>query len=76
VILDEPTVGLDGWGIARLMHWLEDLRGRGVTIVLVTHEMAVARCAERVIVLEQGRIKADGDPQAVLTSVEGQAGVV
>jgi energy-coupling factor transport system ATP-binding protein len=75
VILDEPTVGLDGWGIARLMHWLEDLRGRGVTIVLVTHEMAVARCAERVIVLEQGRIKADGDPQAVLTSVEGQAGV-
>ena len=75
VILDEPTVGLDGWGIARLMHWLADLRGRGVTILLVTHEMDVARCAERVIVLDQGRIKADGDPQVVLTSVGGQARV-
>jgi energy-coupling factor transport system ATP-binding protein len=76
VILDEPTVGLDGWGIARLMHWLADLRRHGVTIVLVTHEMDIARCAERIIILDQGRIKADGDPEAVLTSAEGQADVL
>jgi energy-coupling factor transport system ATP-binding protein len=76
VILDEPTVGLDGRGVARLMHWLASLRRRGVTIVLVTHEMDVARRAERVIILHQGRITADGGPEAVLASPEGQAGVV
>ncbi len=76
VILDEPTVGLDGWGIARLMQWLAALRRKDVTIVLVTHEIDVARCADRVVVLDQGSVQADGDPEALLTSLEARAGVV
>jgi energy-coupling factor transport system ATP-binding protein len=75
VILDEPTVGLDGRGIARLMHWLADLRRRDATIVLVTHEMDMAHCAERVVVLDQGEIMADGSPDSVLTLVAGRVGV-
>jgi energy-coupling factor transport system ATP-binding protein len=66
VVLDEPTVGLDGRGMAQLLSWLADLRAEGVTIVLITHEMDLAARADRVITLDGGRIVADGDPSAAL----------
>jgi energy-coupling factor transport system ATP-binding protein len=66
VVLDEPTVGLDGRGMAQLLSWLRDLRADGVTIVLVTHEMALAARADRVIALDAGQIVADGPPATVL----------
>lgn len=70
VILDEPTVGLDGQGMAQLLDWLAELRARGTTILLVTHEVTMAARADRVIALDQGRIAADGDPDTVLSSEE------
>ena len=46
---------------------IEKLRASGVTIVLVSHDLpAVKRFSDRVILLEQGRITADGDPDTVL----------
>ncbi len=67
VVLDEPTVGLDGHGLMQLLTWLSDLRASGVTIVLITHEMALAARADRVIALEAGRVVNDGPPATVLT---------
>ena len=66
VVLDEPTVGLDGRGMAQLLSWLADLRVSGATIVLITHEMALAARADRVVALDAGRIVADGQPSSVL----------
>jgi len=66
LVLDEPTVGLDGRGWARLLDWLAERRSAGVTIILVTHEMGLAMHADRVIALDAGRIVADGAPAEVI----------
>jgi energy-coupling factor transport system ATP-binding protein len=70
LILDEPMVGLDGRGRAQLLHWLAQRRAVGTTIVVITHAMSLAACADRVIALEEGRIAADGPPETVLASLE------
>ena len=42
----------------------------GITIVLITHHMSEAAEAQRVIVMEEGKIVADGEPKAVFSQVE------
>lgn len=67
--LDEPTVALD---VAHEMAIFEQLReqGRaGVTVLLVTHSLNLAaRYADRLILLDRGRLAADGSPDEVLTA--------
>jgi lipooligosaccharide transport system ATP-binding protein len=63
LVLDEPTTGLDPQ--ARLMVWetLHELRERGMTLILTTHYMEeAARLCDRVAVMEEGRIFAEGTP--------------
>jgi lipooligosaccharide transport system ATP-binding protein len=63
VVLDEPTTGLDPQ--ARLAVWgaLDRLRRRGVTLLLTTHYMEEAeRLCDRLVIMEVGRIVADGRP--------------
>ncbi len=66
LVLDEPTVGLDGQGRRQLMEWLAERRVAGVTIVLVTHEADLAALADRVLLMEDGRVVAEGTPEALL----------
>ena len=66
VVLDEPSVGLDGEGLSQLLSWLAELRERGRTVILVTHELELARRADRVIALDAGHIIADGEPDSAL----------
>lgn len=68
LVLDEPTVGLDAEGQARVAQWLAARHRAGVTIVLITHDMEwAARYAQRIVVLDRGRIIADGTPSAVFS---------
>lgn len=64
VVLDEPTTGLD-WGAAtQLMDQFAARQRQGGTVVLITHDMRlVARYARRAVVLEGGRVAAEGVPQ-------------
>jgi energy-coupling factor transporter ATP-binding protein EcfA2 len=63
LVLDEPTVGLDAWGLRETFDWLAELRVGGRTILLVTHDMGlVSGFAERMVVLQRGQILADGLP--------------
>ena len=66
LVLDEPTVGLDGRGWAQLLAWLAERRAEGVTLVIITHEMALAARADRVIAMADGEIRADGPPEEIL----------
>jgi energy-coupling factor transporter ATP-binding protein EcfA2 len=78
LVLDEPTVGLDAAGCDRVFRWLEDRHRNGATIILITHDMEMAaRCAERLLVLDRGRIAADGTPADVFSqaAVLRQAGL-
>ena len=67
LILDEPAAGLDPLGRQEILAHIARLhRERGLTIVLVTHSMDdVAQLCERLIVMDQGRVAADGPIRAV-----------
>lgn len=69
LLLDEPAAGLRGAEKARLAEALRVLRDRGLTQILVEHDMGfVGSLAERVIVLDRGRVIADGTPVEVRRS--------
>jgi branched-chain amino acid transport system permease protein len=66
LFVDEPAAGLNAAERATLLADLERLRERGVTILLIEHDMKlVMAISERVMVLEFGRLIADGTPEAV-----------
>jgi energy-coupling factor transporter ATP-binding protein EcfA2 len=74
VVFDEPTTGLDGVLQARMMERLRVLNDMGRTVVMITHvPWAVAEYAERVVVLDAGRIIADGATRDVLGDAEVMA---
>ncbi|MEW6046314.1 MAG: energy-coupling factor transporter ATPase [Bacillota bacterium] len=71
IVADEATSMLDPLGQAEVLQTLQELRRRlNVAVVLITHQMAEATLADRVIVLEQGRIAMEGTPREVLTRTE------
>ncbi|HEC22492.1 MAG TPA: energy-coupling factor ABC transporter ATP-binding protein [Chloroflexi bacterium] len=68
LVLDEPTVGLDAAGQARVMNWLEGRHREGATVLLITHDMELAAAhAGRMLVLERGEIVADGPPRQIFS---------
>jgi lipooligosaccharide transport system ATP-binding protein len=63
VVLDEPTTGLDPQ--ARLAVWglLEEMKARGVTLIVTTHYMEEAdRICDRLVIMDNGEIVAGGSP--------------
>jgi lipooligosaccharide transport system ATP-binding protein len=67
VVLDEPTTGLDPQ--ARLAVWraLDELRRRGVTLLLTTHYMEeAARMCDRLLIMDEGKIVAQGSPEELI----------
>jgi len=70
LLLDEPTANLDlGWR-ERIVQTVADLyRWQGLTVLLVCHELEVIpACCDRIVVLDEGRIAADGTPREVLST--------
>jgi len=66
LLLDEPAAGLRAAEKARLTRVFRDLKKRGLTQILVEHDMQfVGQVAERVVVLDRGRVIADGEPEQV-----------
>ncbi|WP_130011431.1 ABC transporter ATP-binding protein [Serinicoccus sediminis] len=62
LLLDEPTVGLDPENVVLVGEAITEL-SRGRTSVLITHDLDVARLADRVVVLDQGRVTWTGKPE-------------
>ncbi len=62
LVLDEPSTGLDPKGRADLWEALEELRRAGTTVFLTTHLLEEAERADRVAILDQGRVVAEGSP--------------
>src|SRR4051812_29062390 len=65
LLLDEPTTGLDALSEANLIAGLRTLMS-GRTTIIVTHAMSLAATADRVIVVEDGRVVQDGPPAQLL----------
>ena len=71
IVLDEPTAMLDPHGREEVISTIERLnREMRITVVLITHHMTEAIRAQRVIVMDAGRILADGTPKEVFPQVE------
>ena len=71
VVFDEPTAMLDPRGRESVIKVIRGLRDdRGVTVVLITHNMEEAIDADRVIVLSDGEIAMDGAPREVFREID------
>ena len=71
LLLDEPAAGLSGDERAQMMALVKQLAASGVTVLYTEHNMdAVFGVADRVLVLMQGRLVADGLPEAVAQDPE------
>ncbi len=71
ILLDEPTAMLDPRGRKEVMNTIKMLnRERGVTIVLITHYMDEAAQADRVVVMDNGKIVMDDKPKKVFSRVD------
>ncbi|GGC58519.1 ATP-binding cassette domain-containing protein [Hoyosella rhizosphaerae] len=69
VVLDEPTVGLDGHGLARLTQLVAALRDQGRTVVTISHDLDfVAENCDRVVLINGGQIVADRPTRALCAS--------
>jgi iron complex transport system ATP-binding protein len=69
IIADEPTAGLDPAHQLNLMAIFSSLAEKGRTVIVSLHELGLAaRWCRRLLLLDQGRIRADGAPEDVLTT--------
>jgi energy-coupling factor transport system ATP-binding protein len=78
IVLDESTAMLDPKGRAEVMQSIRALnRDRGITVLLITHFMEEAAQADRVLVMDAGRLVLDGSPAQVFAEREAlrQAGL-
>ncbi len=76
LVLDEPTVGLDPQSRLFLWETMLDLRERGTTLVLTTHDMAEAdRLCDRIAIIDKGRILALDTPRGLRGLLPAQRGV-
>jgi polar amino acid transport system ATP-binding protein len=69
LLFDEPTSALDPEMVGEVLAVMRDLAQSGMTMVVVTHEMGFARqVADRVVVMAEGRIIEQGDPEMIFTA--------
>jgi energy-coupling factor transport system ATP-binding protein len=69
IVLDEPTAMLDPSGRAEVVKTVRRLNREGATIVYITHYMEEAALADRVVVMDDGRVIMDGAPKEVFRRV-------
>ncbi len=71
IVLDEPTAMLDPQGRKEIMETMKMLnRERGITVVYITHYMVEAMEADRVVVMDHGKVAFQGPPRKVFSKVD------
>jgi ABC-2 type transport system ATP-binding protein len=71
LLLDEPSTGLDPGARRDLWEALEALRGEGVTVLLTTHFMEEGDRCDRLVLLDRGKIVAEGSPAGLKEEIGG-----
>lgn len=71
IVLDEPTAMLDPNGRKEVVRTVHELnRKEGITVLLITHYMEEVTGADRVIVMDEGKVVMDGTPREIFSQVE------
>jgi ATP-binding cassette subfamily C exporter for protease/lipase len=69
VVLDEPNANLDDAGEAALMNTVLELKAKGKTVVLITHRPGAVAVADRLMILKDGELVANGPRDAVIAAL-------
>ncbi len=67
IIFDEPTAMLDPKGRKEIMAIIDELHAEGITVVLITHFMEETVNADRLIIMNEGKVLLDGAPEEVFS---------
>ena len=70
IVLDEPTSDLDPEGRAEVFALIRQLREQGLSLIVIEHEADELRHCDRVIIINQGAIVAEGAPAEVMTQLD------
>jgi energy-coupling factor transport system ATP-binding protein len=70
IVLDEPTTDLDPEGRTEVFALIHKLREQNLTLIVIEHETEELRLSDRVILLREGEIAADGSPADVMTNLD------
>lgn len=71
IVFDEPTAMLDPLGRKEVMRTIAELnREHGITVIMITHNMDEAVCADRIVVVDKGHIIIDDIPKNVFSDVD------
>ena len=74
LLLDEPTTALDPQARHTVWGWLQSLKGRGLTMLLTTHDMEEAeRLCDRLCVIDHGKQLLEGEPEVLVEQHVGVA---
>ncbi len=73
ILFDEPTSALDPEMVGEVLEVIKQLANDGMTMIIVTHEMAFARqVADRILVMNEGYIIEEGNPEILFTNPKNQ----
>ncbi|MBR3498431.1 MAG: energy-coupling factor transporter ATPase [Selenomonadaceae bacterium] len=70
IVFDEPTAMLDPQGRREILEMVKRLHAQGKTIIYITHFMEEAAAAQRIFLMEGGRIIRDGTPREIFTDAK------
>ncbi len=71
IVFDEPFSNLDYPGVRQVLGQIVELHGQGRTIIITTHDLdKIAAHAERLVIMQRGRLVRDGRPEDLLPEVE------
>jgi ATP-binding cassette, subfamily C, bacterial exporter for protease/lipase len=70
VVLDEPNANLDDAGEAALYKAIRELKAQGSTVFLITHRPGAVSVADRILLLRDGQVQADGPRDAVIAALQ------
>ena len=70
IVLDEPNANLDDAGEAALFKTVQELKTKGKTVFLITHRPGAVAVADRILILRDGQVQADGPRDAVVAALQ------
>ena len=70
IVFDEPTAMLDPQGRSEVLSTIKKLHAQGLTIILITHFMEEAATADKIFLMEQGKILKIGTPREIFSDVK------
>jgi biotin transport system ATP-binding protein len=76
IIMDEPFANMDWPGVMQVLEIIRDLKNNHRTVIILTHDLEkVLAFADRLVILAGGKIRDQGEPEAVLDRLENTWGV-